>query len=176
MHLSQNVRGPLVLSYSSKKIHKHRLHFCQPHFLAISETSKIELRHFSNFTKKIRKTLGVNSEVLAANGKTNRPYHFNFFKGCLPQILLGPFLNTLTHLCLQFMGNECPPITSWIFARIIFKICKICLYPTKIYHLYFNEILWSGRHYLWGLSESKLLETKYCIARKHHKHLKLYVF
>ena len=27
-----------------------------------------------------------------------RPYHFNFFKGCLPQILLGPFLNTLTHI------------------------------------------------------------------------------
>ena len=25
-----------------------------------------------------------------------RPYHFNFFKGCLPQLLLGPFLNTLT--------------------------------------------------------------------------------
>ena len=25
-----------------------------------------------------------------------RPYHFKFFKGCLPQILLGPFLNTLT--------------------------------------------------------------------------------
>ena len=29
-----------------------------------------------------------------------RPYHFKFFKGCLSQILLGPFLNTLSHtLC-----------------------------------------------------------------------------
>ena len=28
----------------------------------------------------------------------SRPYHFKFFKGCLPQILLGSFLNTLTHL------------------------------------------------------------------------------
>ena len=27
-----------------------------------------------------------------------RPYHFNFFKGCLSQILLRPFLNTLTHI------------------------------------------------------------------------------
>ena len=26
-----------------------------------------------------------------------RPYHFKFFKGYLPQILLGPFFNTLTH-------------------------------------------------------------------------------
>ena len=28
----------------------------------------------------------------------SRPYSFKFFKGCLPQILLGPFLNTLTHV------------------------------------------------------------------------------
>ena len=27
-----------------------------------------------------------------------RPYHFIFFKGCLPQILLGPSLNTLSHV------------------------------------------------------------------------------
>ena len=28
----------------------------------------------------------------------SRPYHFKFFKGCLPQILLGLFLNTFTHI------------------------------------------------------------------------------
>ena len=28
------------------------------------------------------------------------PYHFKFFKGCLPQILLGPFLNALTQVVL----------------------------------------------------------------------------
>ena len=27
-----------------------------------------------------------------------RPYSFKFFKGCLPQILLGPLLNTLSHI------------------------------------------------------------------------------
>ena len=26
------------------------------------------------------------------------PYHFKFCKSCLPKILLGPFLNTLTHM------------------------------------------------------------------------------
>ena len=31
---------------------------------------------------------------------TSKPYHFRFFKGCLLQILLGPFLNTLTHIVL----------------------------------------------------------------------------
>ena len=28
------------------------------------------------------------------------PYQFKFFKGCLPQILLDSFLNTLTHITL----------------------------------------------------------------------------
>ena len=28
----------------------------------------------------------------------NRPYPFKFCKGCLPQILLGSFLNTLSHV------------------------------------------------------------------------------
>ena len=27
-----------------------------------------------------------------------RPHSFKFFKGCLPQILPGPFLNTLSHI------------------------------------------------------------------------------
>ena len=31
-------------------------------------------------------------------GRPCRPHHFKFFKGCLPQVLHGPFLNTLTHL------------------------------------------------------------------------------
>ena len=31
----------------------------------------------------------------------SRPCDFNFFKGCLPQILSGPFLNTLTQIIVQ---------------------------------------------------------------------------
>ena len=32
-----------------------------------------------------------------------RPYHFRFFKGCLSKTLLGPFLNTLTHIMLKIV-------------------------------------------------------------------------
>ena len=32
----------------------------------------------------------------------SRPYHFKFFKGCLPQMLLGPFLNTLIDMFSDF--------------------------------------------------------------------------
>ena len=28
----------------------------------------------------------------------SRPYPFKFFKGCLPQILFGPLLNTFSHI------------------------------------------------------------------------------
>ena len=31
----------------------------------------------------------------------SRPYHFKFLKGCLPEISLGPFLNTLSQSCKQ---------------------------------------------------------------------------
>ena len=29
--------------------------------------------------------------------------HITFFKGCLPQIFLGPFLNTLTQIALYYL-------------------------------------------------------------------------
>ena len=32
--------------------------------------------------------------------KNMKSYHYKFFKGCLPQILLGPFLNALTQMFL----------------------------------------------------------------------------
>ena len=35
-----------------------------------------------------------------------RPYHFHFFKGCLPQILLGPFLNTLSQILVDIPSTR----------------------------------------------------------------------
>ena len=29
------------------------------------------------------------------------PYHFKIFKGCLSQILLGPFMNALPHVSIE---------------------------------------------------------------------------
>ena len=34
-----------------------------------------------------------------------RPYHFKFCKGCLPQILYGPFLNNLSHMFTLYFVN-----------------------------------------------------------------------
>ena len=40
-----------------------------------------------------RQPLKIRSDMVCLS----RSYHFKFFKGCLQQTLLGPFLNTLTH-------------------------------------------------------------------------------
>ena len=41
-------------------------------------------------------------------------YHFKFFKGCLRQFILGPFLNTLSFLASIKVGKN--------FKRLIFHI------------------------------------------------------
>ena len=45
----------------------------------------------------------------------SRPYHFKFFKGSLPQISLGSFLNTLSHLLFK-RGQ-----TTGLFVLCIFS-------------------------------------------------------
>ena len=51
---------------------------------------------FKNRASEIcgRQRLKIRSDMICLS----RPYHFKIFKGCLPQILLGPFLNTCSHL------------------------------------------------------------------------------
>ena len=36
----------------------------------------------------------------------SRLYYLIFFKGCLPQILLGPFLNILSHMMFEFKVDQ----------------------------------------------------------------------
>ena len=45
-----------------------------------------------------------------------RPHHFRFFKGSPPQILIGPFLNTLTHILWH---HHSPDRTSQIYSRLL---------------------------------------------------------
>ena len=51
-------------------------------------------------------------QVKSVEDSLYRRYHFKFFKGCLPQILLAPFLNTLTQItCLGIVCSL--PIDLW---------------------------------------------------------------
>ena len=57
-----------------------------------------------------------------------RPYPFRFFKGCLPQMLLGPFLNTLSQmmrlskLCEYWMGHVKFPVERFERHRDIKRL------------------------------------------------------
>ena len=51
----------------------------------------------------------------------SRPYLSKFFKGCLPQILIGPFLNALSILKI------CPKNLSFYLKDIIIEK-KICIF------------------------------------------------
>ena len=45
-----------------------------------------------------------------------RPHQFKFFKGCFPQILLGPFFNTLSQLFISLVSGDISIyFNSWIF-------------------------------------------------------------
>ena len=51
-------------------------------------------------------------QVKSVEDNLYRRYHFKFFKGCLPQILFAPFLNTLTQItCLGIVCSL--PIDLW---------------------------------------------------------------
>ena len=48
-----------------------------------------------------------------------RPYHFNFFKGCLPQVLLVHFLNTLPYLSVISFYTFCNVYLVQVFGADI---------------------------------------------------------
>ena len=53
-----------------------------------------------------------------------RPYHFKFSKGCLPQTLLGPFLNTLTQIKLKYCKKyEYAHLENWYIKWTIYERC-----------------------------------------------------
>ena len=58
-----------------------------------------------------------------------RPYPFKFFKGCLPQILLRPFLNTLFQIVAHFkhektLNHVCIFMYAICVRKLIFKITR----------------------------------------------------
>ena len=52
-----------------------------------------------------------------------RPYNFKFFKGCFPQILLGPFLNTLIQMS-QHLNQFQPRVAFHIKTSHLFCSTK----------------------------------------------------
>ena len=71
----------------------------------------------------------------------SRPYHFKFFKGCLPQILLGPLFNTLSHILILKLSvtfsmillfrRRCLRKHDNLLKTIIIEVQKFCIVGIK---------------------------------------------
>ena len=82
--------------------------------------------------------------------RSGRQYYFKLFKGHLPQILIGPFLNSLTHLKFQ----EDYEIKCCYFNKLIYQHAE-------------NARRWNQRlGYLLKLSKIRSRSTRPEVFRK----------
>ena len=65
----------------------------------------------------------------------SRPYPFKFFKGCLPQILCGPFIHS-TQYFVPFLRKWLLQCSFWsmLFERLSFKKCQV--FYCRFYRMY----------------------------------------
>ena len=70
-------------------------------------------------------------------------FSFKFFKGCLPQILSGPFLNTLSHIFLGILSTDYEVDIFDHFFSWACLIISLCIsHETKIMY-YFWKLTFS---------------------------------
>ena len=67
----------------------------------------------------------------------SRPYHLKVFEDCLPQILIGPFLNTFSHIPLRHLGSPLKLPPNFLNP---FSTSDSLLYPLKTENGKFSNI------------------------------------
>ena len=64
------------------------------------------LRYFNLYSQCVSSSLSndvkqhIQERISKAYGRQSLKNHIKFFKGCLPQILVGSFLNVLSHMLI----------------------------------------------------------------------------
>ena len=106
------------------------------------DTNQIWGKVFKNWPSKIcgRQPLKIWSDMVC----WGKPYLFKFFKCCLPQTLLGPFLNTLSHILLFWIVFSFPIAavskSDWCGNDSCF-ILSVC-------RKYFDQCFWFERTFM----------------------------
>ena len=81
---------------------------------------------------------------------SSSPYHFKICKGCRPQILLGSFLNTLSHMPTAVMRNDTPAVVTIMLNRHVrgsFKtIVILCLEAHGSFTQSFFEVFQNNKN------------------------------
>ena len=82
----------------------------------------------------------------------SRMDHLNLFKACLPKILLGPFLNTLTHLGLCQL-----PMVEMFEKIFLIDVCQDVNYATG--KQFFLDVWINSTMFLLALVIRKLINN-----------------
>ena len=118
------------------------------------ENTRISNKHWQYHTNHKRDKVLMNEpskicgrqplEIWSVMVCLNRPYPFKFFKSCLPQILLGSFLNTLFQ-----MKKKDHWISSTLSKSFIWFLLKIS-WTRSIGSIYISKLLaincWLSNH------------------------------
>lgn len=84
-----------ITDYTARTLSKYGLYSkCLP--LDFTKFSRVAI--FTEHLRVIISRLPAAPSVLTYMVCLNRPYHLKCFKGCLPQIFLGPSMNTLSQM------------------------------------------------------------------------------
>ena len=117
----QNVLVALLLFYCIWKRLLVSLPFKRGFWLAISFEA-----HMIKPVKKLLKEMRNHDAVIPFGTKYSRMEQVKFFKDCLPHILLGPFLNTLSHLIVTWILEAGIRLDKELIIRL-FKPCALTL-------------------------------------------------
>ena len=126
-----------------------------------SEPSKIFRRQiWRPYQTRCRPYIRLYADKYVDHICLSRPYTFKCFKGCLPQILIGPHLNTLSYMRrFARFGTICTILKTWkspmeeCYFFHIFKIVQMLPNPAK--------------RYIWKLNEEKFFDFRpYCFSSK----------
>ena len=117
-----------------------------------------------------------------------RLYHFNFFKDCLPQILLGPFLNALTHININpdptTVSNNSIPWNTPPPPHFITALYRMCLLNAIVMMAVKHKTIPNGRFskkrapifYIWILIVYYLKLIKFVANIQRLPHLEFIYF
>ena len=102
-----------------------------------------------NQNRESLKTVGNDTTYVLVLHCWRRPYHFQIFKGFLPQILLGPFLNTLTK-CRPIKTQKIIIVRRTVNIRRNHEIqCQRIITLTRLFPMHPFSTPWKHQKNLW---------------------------
>ena len=96
----------------------------------------------------------------------SRPYPFKFFKACLPQVLLGPLLNTLSQMCLCFALTHLHEYFVQQDCLVMSSICDFHIFKESIVN---DRLIYLDTYFTSKALGRTLLRITWALIKKNSK-------